>query len=216
MDLKLYSYWRSSAAYRVRIALNLKGADYALEPVNIAPDVLEHRGAAYRALNPQMRVPSLSVDGEILTQSMAMLEWIEETLPGPSLLPTDPLERALCRAFAQTIVSDIHPIQNMSVLAALRNDLGADDAGIRAWIHGVMQRGFMALEAFALARPGSIFLFGDQPSLAEICLVPQFYNARRFDVPLEDYPRLAEIDAAACELEAFLKAAPQAQQDAPA
>jgi len=131
MDLKLYTYWRSSAAYRVRIALELKGVDYTLEAINIAPGVLEHRGDAYRSVNPQMRIPSLLVDGAVLTQSMAILEWIEETFRSPPLLPTDPVQRAQCRSFAQTIASDIHPVQNMSVLAELRSEYAADDAGVR-------------------------------------------------------------------------------------
>ncbi|MEL6568597.1 MAG: maleylacetoacetate isomerase [Pseudomonadota bacterium] len=215
MDLTLYSYWRSSAAYRVRIALNLKGAAYEQIAVNIAPKVLEHRGDSYRAINPQMRVPTLLVNGEPLTQSMAMLEWIEETLSGPTLLPVEPLARVRCRAFAQTIVSDIHPVQNMSVLASLRSDYGADDEGVRAWIHGVMTRGFEALETMARARADTQFLFGDRPTFADICLVPQLYNARRFAVPLEPYPRLLEIDAAARALPAFEAAAPESQPDAP-
>jgi maleylacetoacetate isomerase len=215
MDLKLYTYWRSSAAYRVRIALDLKGVDYTREPINIAPGVLEHRGDAYRAVNPQMRIPSLLVDGAVLTQSMAILEWIEETFSSPPLLPKDPVQRAQCRSFAQTIASDIHPVQNMSVLAALRSEHGADDAGVRSWAQGVMRRGFEALETQAAARVERPFLFGEVPTLSEVCLVPQFYNARRFGVELDAYPRLVEIDAAARALPEFQRAAPESQPDAP-
>lgn len=215
MDLTLYTYWRSSAAYRVRIALALKGVTYDSVPVSLAPDVLAHREADYQAINPQMRLPSLKVGEDILVQSMAILEWIEETFPEPALLPAGPIARAHCRAFAQLIVSDIHPLQNSSILGLLRKDYGLDAEGVKAWVHGAMQRGFDALESLATGLSGGAFLFGDTPSLAEICLVPQLYNARRFEVDLTPYPRLLELDAAASEIEAFKAAHPDAQPDAP-
>ncbi|MEM1106550.1 MAG: maleylacetoacetate isomerase [Pseudomonadota bacterium] len=214
MALTLYTYWRSSASYRVRIALNLKGVSAQHVAVNIAPAVSEQRGEAYRKINPAMRVPALSIDGVTLIQSMAMLEWIEEAYPAPAVLPVDPLQRAACRAFAQTITSDIHPIQNMTVLNALRANHGANDEGVRDWIHGVMVRGFDALEALAQARPDTQFMFGETPTFAEICLVPQMFNARRFEVSLEPYRRLCEIDEAARSLPAFQDAAPENQPDA--
>ena len=215
MDLKLYTYWRSSAAYRVRIALALKGVAYDSVPVSLAPDILAHRQADYQAINPQMRLPSLKVGEDILVQSMAILEWIEETFTEPALLPTDPIQRAQCRAFAQLIVSDIHPLQNSSILGILRNEMGAGDAQVRSWIHGVMQRGFEALEALSANRPAGPFLFGEAPGLAEICLVPQLYNARRFEVDLAPYPRLLELEAAASALPALEAARPENQPDAP-
>lgn len=214
MPPTLYGYWRSSAAYRVRIALALKGADYTNVAVNIAPAVKAHREADYAAINPQMRVPSLEVDGHVFGQSMAMLEWIEETWPTPALLPTEPVMRARCRAFAQTIASDIHPIQNMSVLGYLRSELGADDAAVRDWIQEWITRGFTALEASAANLPETPWLFGVAVSFAEICLVPQMFNARRFGVDLAAYPRLVAIDEAARALEAFTAAAPEYQPDA--
>lgn len=215
MDLTLYTYWRSSAAYRVRIALALKGAAYGSVPVSLAPDVLAHREADYQAINPQMRLPSLKVGEDILVQSMAILEWIEETFPEPALLPSDPILRARCRAFAQVIVSDIHPIQNSSVLGILRKEIGANEAQVRDWVNGAMSRGFTALEAFAAKGNGTQFLFAEAPSLAEICLVPQLYNARRFEVDLSPYPLLLELEAAACALPAFKAAHPDNQPDAP-
>ncbi|MCI4644886.1 MAG: maleylacetoacetate isomerase [Hyphomonadaceae bacterium] len=215
MDLKLYTYWRSSAAYRVRIALNLKGVAYESIPVSLAPAVLAHRESAYRAVNPQMRLPSLDVDGDVLIQSMAILEWIEESFPEPALLPADPILRAQARAFAQLIVSDIHPLQNSSILGILRNEYEVSDAGVRRWVHGAMQRGFEALEALAANLPADPFLFGGHPGLAEICLVPQLYNARRFDVDLSPYPRLLAVDGAVSELGAFKAAHPDMQPDAP-
>ena len=215
MDLTLYTYWRSSAAYRVRIALALKGQAYDSMPVSLAPDVLAHRQPDYQAINPQMRVPSLKAGGDILVQSMAILEWIEETFPEPALLPSGLAERARCRAFAQIIVSDIHPIQNSSILGILRNEIGASAEQVRGWIHGAMARGFAALEAMAAMQPASAFLFGETPGLAEICLVPQLYNARRFDVDLDPYPLLVALDAAACALPAFEAAHPDNQPDAP-
>tara|TARA_R110002020_G_scaffold316899_2_gene532373 strand:+ start:179153 stop:179794 length:642 start_codon:yes stop_codon:yes gene_type:complete len=210
--LKLYDYWRSSAAYRVRIALNLKNASYDSIPVNIAPGKDEQLAETYKHLNPQMRVPSIEQDGRTSGQSLAIIEWLSESLPGPSLLPEDDWTRLQARAFADTIACDIHPLNNLSVLAALRKDFGADEAAVTRWYHDWIRRGFEALERIAQDLPPAALLFGDAPTIAEICLVPQVANARRFDMDLSDFPRLQEIDAACRMIDAFARAAPEAQQ----
>ncbi len=214
--MKLYTYWRSSAAYRVRIALALKGVAFDSVPVSLHPDRLEQYDPAYRALNPEMRLPSLELDdGRVVGQSMAMLEWIEETWPEPALLPADAWGRAEVRAVCQAIVSDTHPLQNSSVLAALRERFGADDAAVRDWARHWIGRGLLACEARAAGRQ-TTFLFGETPGLADVCLVPQMYNARRFGVDLAALPRLAAVEARCTELAAFRSAAPEVQPDAPA
>ena len=212
--MKLYGYWRSSAAYRLRIALNLKGATYDTQSVNIAPAASEQIAPAFKSLNPQMRVPVLEVGGHFMTQSMAVLEWLDETYPEPPLLPADPFARQRARAFADLIACDIHPLNNLSVLNVLRSDFGADKAAVRAWYGDWIIRGFTALEAQIADRPASGFLFGEAPGIAEICLVPQVYNARRFEIDLSDFPALVAVDAACTELKAFQDAAPDAQPDA--
>lgn len=209
--IKLYDYWRSSAAYRVRIALNLKGAPYELVPVNILPGKDEQRSEGYRLVNPQMRVPSIEVDGQLAGQSMAILEWIDETVPGPSLLPGDPWLRLQVRAFADIIACDIHPLNNLSPLAYLRQNFSADEDAVNSWYTEWIKRGFDALEQIAQTASGRDYLFTDQPGLAEITLVPQMANARRFKVDLSAYPRLVEVDTACRALEAFVRAAPENQ-----
>ena len=211
--LKLYSYWRSSAAFRVRIALNLKGVEHEIIPVDIKPGVSEQKGDAYLRLNPQGRVPALDLgDGTVIGQSMAMLDWLEETCPEPALLPADPVARARCRSFANAIACDIHPLNNLSVLGALKDDLGADEAQVSKWYAKWIQRGFVALEAVASSAK-SDFLFGGYPSFAEICLVPQIWNARRFEVDLSAFPTLVALDRRCMEIEAFVLARPEAQPD---
>tara|TARA_R110001606_G_scaffold221200_2_gene368940 strand:+ start:2358 stop:2999 length:642 start_codon:yes stop_codon:yes gene_type:complete len=212
--LKLYDYWRSSAAYRVRVALNLKNASYDSIPVNIAPGKDEQFADRYKHLNPQMRVPTIEQDGRISGQSLAIIEWLSESLPGPSLLPEDAWTRLQARAFANTIACDIHPLNNLSVLATLRKDFGADEAAVTRWYHDWIRRGFEALERIAQDLPPAALLFGDAPTIAEICLVPQVANARRFDMDLSDFPRLQEVDAACRLIDAFARAAPEAQQKA--
>lgn len=206
--LQLYDFWRSSAAYRLRIALNLKGVSYESLPVNIAPGADEQFADQYRALNPQMRVPAIGYGGQISGQSMAILEWLEETWPEPPLLPSASWARLEVRAFADTIACDIHPLNNLSVLAKLREEFGADKERVGAWYRDWIIRGFTALEARAAERSGQDFLFGDAPTMAEVCLVPQMYNARRFETNLSAFPRLCEVDERCRALPAFEAAAP--------
>lgn len=209
-ELKVYDYWRSSASYRLRIALNLKGVSYDTLPVNILPGADEQFQEPYRSLNPQMRVPAIALDGRISNQSMAILEWLEETYPEPPLLIGDAWRRMEIRAFADTIACDIHPLNNLAVLARIRSQFGADDAGVADWYRSWIVTGFKALETIALKHVGSDFLFGDTPSLAEVCLVPQMANARRFDTDLTAFPRLVDVDAKCQEVPAFKAAAPSA------
>lgn len=196
MPLTLYDYYRSSASYRVRIALNLKGAAYARVPVNLLAG--EQRDAAYRALNPQGLVPMLDADGERLTQSLAIIAWLEETYPAPALLPADPAARSHVLAMALAIAADIHPLNNLRVLKQLK-DMGIDQDGRDGWYRHWVIEGFAALEALAAPRAGR-FLFGDEITLADVCLVPQMFNARRFEVPLDAYPTLGRADASATAL----------------
>jgi maleylacetoacetate isomerase len=209
--IRLYDYWRSSAAYRVRIALNLKGADYESVSVNILPGADEQLADRYRVVNPQMRVPAIEVDGRVSGQSMAIIEWIDETLPGPSLLPKDAWQRLQARAFADIIACDIHPLNNLSPLAVLRQEFGADEAAIKTWYQDWILRGFAALEEMARELAPAPFLFGDAPTIAEIALVPQVANAHRFETDLSAFPRLVALDAACRALEGFRKAAPENQ-----
>lgn len=214
--IRLYDYWRSSAAYRVRIALNLKGADYSLVPVNILPGADEQMSDDYARVNAQKRVPAIEVDGRISGQSMAILEWIEETLPGPALLPSDPWQRLRARAFADVIACDIHPLNNLSPLAYLRSEFGADETAVSGWYGEWIVRGFRALEPIAAEAAGRPFIFGDTPGIAEITLIPQVANARRFKVDMAEFPNLGAVDAACRELEAFSRAAPENQPAAKA
>jgi len=212
--IRLYDYWRSSAAYRVRIALNLKGLSYESLPVNIAPGADEQRADAYKSVNAQMRVPTLEVDGRRAGQSMAVIEWLDETYPEPPLLPSDPWMRLQARSFADTIACDIHPLNNLSVLAALRSDFGADEAAVTHWYHDWIRRGFEALEDFAVGHKSQTFLFGDSPTMAEVALIPQVANARRFEMDLSPYPTLVALDAACMQLDAFQRASPEANRPA--
>ncbi len=210
--MKLYSYYRSSAAYRVRIALNLKGLPYDYAAVNLLHS--EQKSEAYTSRNPQGLVPALELDnGELLAQSMAILEWLEETCPPPSLLPADPLQRARVRSMVNNITCDIHPLNNLSVMNYLRSELGAGDDDIHRWYCNWVDRGFKAIEQTLAGSMGDC-CFGDQPTLADVCLVPQVYNAYRFKVPMEPYPNIRQVVQHCNSLPAFASAAPEVQPDA--
>lgn len=210
----LYGYWRSSAAYRVRIALNLKGIDVEHRSVHLVRDGGEQHRRGYRELNPQGLVPLfIDTDGTRLSQSLAILEYLDETHPAVSLLPEDPAARGRARAFAQHIASEIHPLDNLRVLKYLVGELGIDDDAKLAWYRHWVALGLSALELEA-AVFGEGFSLGERPGLVEACLVPQMYNARRFDCDLSAYPTLVALDSRARELEAFHRAAPEAQADA--
>jgi len=211
--LKLYSYFRSSAAYRCRIALNLKGLAYETAPVHLVKDGGQHNAPAYRALNPQGLVPALEHDGRVITQSLAIIEYLDEIHPEPPLLPGDAELRAKIRAFALAIACDIHPINNLRVLNYLKGPMGQEQAAADRWYRHWVETGLAACERL-LPKRESRFCFGDQPTLADACLIPQIYNARRFNCDLAAMPRLVAIDAAARALPAFAKAAPEAQPDA--
>ena len=210
--MKLYSYFRSSAAYRVRIALNLKGIAYETAPVHLVRDGGEQKTPAYKAINPQMRVPALELDdGTILTQSPAILDYLEEVHPSPALLPGDPVARARIRAVADIIGCDIHPLNNLPVLGYIKTEFGQDQAAVDRWYAHWITVGFEAIEQ--LIDPGQ-FAFGDTPGLADVFLVPQVFNARRFKVPLEAFPGICAVEQACLALPAFADAAPDNQPDA--
>ena len=205
----LYDYYRSSAAYRVRIALNLKGIQYESRPVNLLHS--EQRGADYRALNPQGLVPMLEIDGHRLTQSLSIMVYLDQCFPEPPLMPRDPVDGAHVRAMALTIACDIHPLNNLRVLKYLSNELGLPQEERDAWYIHWIREGLPALET--LAKPGAgQFLFGDEPTIADVCLVPQLFNARRFNVPLDDFPTLLRAEDNATKLEAFAAAHPDRQE----
>lgn len=214
--LRLYNYWRSSASHRVRIALQLKGLSYDYVPVHLGAGEGEQFSAAYRALNPQSRVPALETTDGILTQSMAILEWLEETHPEPALLPGTARARARVRAMAQMMVADVQPLQNQSVTRYLQGTLHVDEAALKTWLREWIGRGLGALEEMLGQDPaGSEYCLGAQPTFADVCLVPQCASARRFGVDLADYPRIARIDRNCSALPAFQRAAPAQQPDAP-
>jgi maleylacetoacetate isomerase len=210
--VKLYSYFRSSAAYRVRIALNFKGLSAEMIPVHLQKDGGLNRKPQYRAVNPQMRVPALALDpGDVLTQSLAIIEYLDEVHSQPPLLPRDPVERAKVRALAQLIACDIHPLNNVAPLRFLKNEFGLDQGRIDAWYHHWILEGFSALEAML---PGTPYAFGENVTLADLCLVPQVYNARRLKVPLQRFAKIVAVDAECGKLAAFDKARPENQPDA--
>ena len=208
-QLVLHDYFRSSASFRVRIALNLKGLAY--ERVEVSLIAGDQRSDAYLEQNAQGFVPMLVVDGEPIIQSMAIIDWIDRSFPEPRLIPEEPMPRAVALARAQVIASDIHPLNNLRILKYLTRDLGLNEQTKDRWIATWIAQGFEALEAMA---GEARYLGGDTPGIADCCLVPQMYNARRFEVPLETYPRLVEIDAACMELAAFQKAHPDAVKPA--
>jgi len=209
--MKLHGYFRSSASYRVRIALNLKGLGADQLSYHLRNG--EQRAPAFLALNPQGLVPALQDDhGATLTQSLAIIEWLDETHPEPPLLPKDPLRRAKVRAFAMALACDTHPVQNLKVLARLR-ELGLTEDQVKDWAAGVNREGLSACEALIANEPGP-FCFGAEPSIADLCLVPQLANARRFGVDVSAFPRLLKAEAAARNNKAFADAAPDRQPDA--
>ena len=211
--LTLYSYWRSTAAYRVRIALNLKGLAYRQVPVHLLEDGGQQHAAEYRALNPQQLVPLL-VDGEVrIAQSLAILEYLDEVYPLPALLPVEPAQRAQVRALALHIACDVHPLNNLRVLQYLANQLGVDEEAKNTWYRHWVDTGLTAVEQGLAGFAGRLSL-GQRPGYLEACLIPQLYNARRFNCALDAYPRILAM-AARCEsLEAFQQAAPEVQPDA--
>jgi maleylacetoacetate isomerase len=205
----LHDYFRSSAAYRVRIALNLKGVAYDRRSVNLAEGA--QKDSAYRALNPQGFVPMLEIDGLALTQSLAICDYLDARYKDPPFVPADPADRAHVLALALTIACDIHPLNNLRVLKYLKGPLGASEEAKDAWYRHWVAEGLAALEALAAPRAGD-YLFGNAPGLADICLVPQLYNARRFSVPLDSYPTLLRADATATAHPAFAAAHPDRQE----
>ncbi len=207
----LHGYWRSGAAYRTRIGLNLKGLAYEQRGVDLRTGA--QRSEAFVALNPQGMVPALEVDGAVLTQSPAILEWLEDSFPTPPLLPPEPVGRAHVRAMAALIGCDIHPLNNLRVGKALRETFAADQSAVDAWAARWIRPGFEALERL-VAVHGAGWCYGDRPGLADCYLIPQIYSARRFNVPLDGFPRLLEIDRAAAVHPAFVAAHPDRQPDA--
>jgi maleylacetoacetate isomerase len=210
--MKLYSYFRSSAAYRVRIALNIKEIGYDIVPIHLLKDGGRHKSAEYRAINPQMRVPALELPGgEVLVQSLAIINYLEETFPEPPLLPPDARSRAHVRAVADIIACDIHPLDNLAPLNYLRDSLKQDQDAVRGWYRHWIVEGFAAIETMIKPAP---YAFGAGVTLADVCLVPQVANAKRFKVPLEAFPKILAAEEACQQLPAFDKARPENQPDA--
>jgi maleylacetoacetate isomerase len=208
----LYSFFRSSAAYRVRIALNLKDLTTDMVPIHLQKEGGLNKKPEYRAVNPQMKVPALKLDsGDVLIQSLAIIEYLDEVHPQPPLLPRGPVERAKVRAVAQVIACDIHPLNNTAPLRYLKHELGQAQDKIDAWYHHWILDGFAAVEALISDGP---YAFGNEITLADVCLVPQVANARRFKVPLDRFPRIVAVDAACAKIPAFQRARPENQPDA--
>jgi maleylacetoacetate isomerase/maleylpyruvate isomerase len=216
--LVLYGYWRSSAAYRVRIALNLKGLDYESRPVHLVRDGGEQHAADYRALNPQELVPCLLDGDRVITQSLAIMEYLDEAYADPetALLPVDMRGRAQVRALAAAVACDIHPLGNLRVLQQVEAQFGANEAQRAEWSRYWIATGFHAIEAMlADSAATGRYCHGETPGMADACLVPQVYNALRWKLPMDDYPNIWRIHQACSELDAFRRAAPEVQLDAP-
>ncbi len=213
MTLVLHGYWRSGTTYRTRIALNLKGLKYRTEPVNLVEG--DQKSDAFLALNPQGLVPALEAGGLVLTQSPAILEWLEETHPTPPLLPRGAAGRAVVRAMAATVGCDIHPLNNLRVLKTLRKEFDAGPGQVDEWAQRWIDEGFAALEQM-VTRHGKGFSYGDHPTLADCYLIPQIYSAQRFNVDLEPYPAIRAVWDKACGVPAFADAHPDRQPDAQA
>ena len=211
--MQLHNFFRSGTSHRLRIALNLKGLTYAYVAVDLRRE--QHLGAAFKAINPQGLVPALVDDGQVFTQSPAIIEWLEERYPSPALLPSGLQDRARVRALAAIVGCDVHPINNRRILEALRHSFGADEAAVLRWCATWIEAGFDAIEALLAADPQRAdFCFGDSPTLADVYLVPQVESARRFKVDISRWPRIQAVDAACAQLDAFRKAVPGAQPDA--
>lgn len=207
----LYSYWRSSAAYRVRIALGLKQLPYDMAYVHLVNNGGEQHSQAYKSLNAQGLVPSWQCEEGVLTQSLAIIEYLDECHPETPLLPAAPFARAKVRAMAQAIACEIHPINNLRVLKYLRGEFGLDESAANKWYRHWVVEGFTALESMV---GHDDYCYGNEPTLADICLIPQFYNARRFNIDLTAFPKLCQIEANCLQIEAFKQAQPEAQADA--
>jgi maleylpyruvate isomerase len=212
--MKLYTFFRSSASYRVRIALNLKGLAYEQMPIHLRRAGGEQFAAAYKAINPQALVPALEDNGGILTQSLAIIEYLEERYPKPPLLPADPADRALVRSMALVVACEIHPIQNLRVLVHLKKHLQQSEDDLNRWARHWIDLGLTALEQMTATPKHGKFCFDDTPTLADICLVPQLVNARRFGCDLSAYPTLLQIEKTCNALPPFANAAPEKQPDA--
>jgi maleylacetoacetate isomerase len=210
--VKLYSFFRSSASYRVRIALNLKSVAYEIVPVHLRKDGGRHRAAEFRAVNPQMRVPALKLQsGEVLVQSLAIIGYLNEIYPQPPLLPANPIQRAQVRAVSQIIACDIHPLNNLGTLQYLKSEMHQEQAAIDTWYHHWVISGFEVVEK--MIQPGP-YAFGSEPGLGDICIVPQVNNARLLKVPLDAFPKIMAVNDACLQLPAFDKARPENQPDA--
>lgn len=210
--MKLYTYFRSSAAYRVRIALNLKGLPYEMASIHLTKDGGQQHKPDFHSINPQERVPALRLSGgEVLTQSLAIIEYLDEIHPEPALLPADALDRAHVRAIAQMVACDIHPLNNLVSLQYLKRVLKHEQPEIDAWYHHWVIEGFKAIEAMIEPHP---YACGSHVTLADVCLIPQVFNARRLKVPLDAFPRIVAVEAACLKLSAFDKARPENQPDA--
>ena len=207
-DIVLYDYWRSSASYRVRIALNLKGVAYQVASTNLLDDSTKQPD--YIARNPQGFVPMLHIDGHDLTQSLAIIDYLDAKFPEPPMVSSDPLERSRTLAQALVVAADIHPLNNLRILKYLKREMGQDQEAINIWYRQWVGEGFKALEAMA---PDAGYFGGDAPNLADVCLVPQMYNGRRFETDMSAFPKLVRIDAACNTLPAFQKAAPEAMRE---
>ena len=215
MALKLFGYFRSSAAYRVRIALNLKGLDCDFESIHLSKDGGKQFESAYRSINPQALVPTMQDGSTYLSQSLAIIEYLEETYPKTPLLPNSPIARAHVRALALTVACDIHPLNNLRVLKYLSDDLEVQDGDRTNWYKHWISAGLSAVEAMLVGHPDTgQFCHGDNPGLADACLVPQIFNASRFDCDLTGYPTILRINRKCLELDAFRSAAPENQPDA--
>jgi|SoiMethySBSTD1v2_1073268.scaffolds.fasta_scaffold95675_3 maleylpyruvate isomerase len=213
--MKLYTFFRSSASFRVRIALNLKGLSYEQVPIHLRRGGGEQFAASYKQINPQSLLPTLEDEGRCLTQSLAIIEYLEETHPKPPLLPKNPPDRALVRSMALVIACEVHPIQNLRVLNYVKKEYNQTDEQVNLWAQHWIDLGLASLEQMISAQtaPGK-FCFGDTPTLADICLVPQLGNARRFGCDLSLYPNITSIEKVCLALPAFADAAPEKQPDA--